>query len=83
MAGANEWFLASQIETADNADIHENTTAREILGDFDRSQFDCVVTGCGPGGTVSALGRVLSKERPAKKLILTSQQMRRLSGPVM
>ena len=31
LAEKNGWFLASQFETPDNADIHENTTAREII----------------------------------------------------
>src|SRR3954467_12932848 len=30
LADANGWFLARQFETADNAKIHEATTAREI-----------------------------------------------------
>src|SRR3990170_4557307 len=34
LAEANGWFLARQFETAANADIHEATTAREILSDF-------------------------------------------------
>ena len=34
LAEANGWFLAHQFETKDNADIHENTTAREIMADF-------------------------------------------------
>ena len=34
LADANDWFLASQFETPDNAKIHENTTAQEILSDI-------------------------------------------------
>ena len=34
LAEKNGWFLASQFETAANAKIHENTTAREIMADF-------------------------------------------------
>src|SRR5450432_117566 len=34
LAEANGWFLARQFETADNAAVHENTTARELLADF-------------------------------------------------
>ena len=71
LAEANGWFLASQFETPDNADIHENTTAREILADFDGSRLDYIVSGYGTGGTISGLGRVMRKERPETKLILT------------
>ena len=61
LAEANGWFLASQFETSDNADIHANTTAREILGDFAGERLDYFVTGYGTGGTVSGVGRVLRK----------------------
>ena len=45
LAEANGWFFARQFETADNADIHENTTAREILADFTGQRLDYWVTG--------------------------------------
>src|SRR5450432_3000554 len=34
LAEANGWFYARQFETPANATIHENTTARELLADF-------------------------------------------------
>ena len=40
LADANGWFLASQFETSANADMHENTTAREILADFAGERLD-------------------------------------------
>ena len=80
LAEQNGWFLASQFETADNADIHENTTAREIMADFDGERLDYLVTGYGTGGTVSGLGRVLRKERPDTKIILTEPANAALVG---
>ena len=74
LAEANGWFLASQFETSANADIHENTTAREILADFEDERLDYLVTGYGTGGTVSGIGRVLKKERPDTKIILTEPE---------
>ncbi|MGI9388582.1 MAG: PLP-dependent cysteine synthase family protein [Boseongicola sp.] len=71
LCDANGWFLASQFETPDNADIHESTTAQEILGDFASSRLDYLVTGYGTGGTVSGVGRVLRKARPETKIVLT------------
>lgn len=71
LAEANGWFLASQFETPDNAAMHENTTAREILGDFAGEKLDYLVTGYGTGGTVSGVGRVLKAERPDTQIILT------------
>ncbi len=71
LAETNGWFLASQFETPDNADMHESTTGREILNDFKGERLDYFVTGYGTGGTVSGVGRVLRAERPETKIILT------------
>ncbi|WP_424965263.1 PLP-dependent cysteine synthase family protein [Dinoroseobacter sp. S375] len=71
LAEANGWFLASQFETAANATIHENTTAQEILSDFEGAPLHYIITGYGTGGTVTGLGRVLRKARPETKIILT------------
>ncbi|HDR28911.1 cysteine synthase A, partial [Rhodovulum sp.] len=71
LAAANGWFLAHQFETEANADIHEATTAREILADFAGQRLDYVVTGYGTGGTVSGIGRVLRRERPETRIILS------------
>ena len=71
LAQKNGWFLAQQFETADNADIHESTTGREIMADFDGDRLDYFVTGYGTGGTVAGVGRVLRSERPDTKIILT------------
>lgn len=71
LAEANGWFLAHQFETPDNATIHENTTAREILADFEGDRLDYWVSGYGTGGTVSGVARVLRKERPDTKIVLS------------
>lgn len=68
---ANGWFLAHQFETKANADIHESTTGREIVGDFKGKRLDYFVTGYGTGGTLAGIGRVLRKERPETKIILS------------
>src|SRR6195952_2326037 len=78
LAHANGWFLASQFETADNAKIHENTTAREILADFAGERLDYWVSGYGTGGTVTGVGRVLRKERPDTKIILSEPAVAQL-----
>ena len=70
LAKANGWFLASQFETQANADIHETTTAREIMADFKGDRLDYWVTGYGTGGTVTGVARVLRKERPETKIVL-------------
>lgn len=80
LAEQHGWFLARQFETSANADIHESTTAQEILGDFAGGRLDCVVTGYGTGGTVSGLARVLRRERPDTKIILTEPANAALVG---
>ena len=67
LAEANGWFLARQFETDANARIHENTTAREILADFQGHRLDYWITGYGTGGTVTGVGRVLRRERPRRR----------------
>lgn len=71
LAEQNGWFLARQFETEANARIHENTTAREILADFEDHRLDYWVSGYGTGGTVTGVGRVLRKERPETRIILS------------
>ncbi len=71
LAEANGWFLARQFETEMNAKIHENTTAREILADFDGKSLDYWITGYGTGGTVTGVARVLRKERPDTRIVLS------------
>ena len=74
LAEANGWFLASQFETKANADIHESTTAREIITDFKDQSLDYFVTGYGTGGTVSGVARVLREKRPETKIILSEPE---------
>ena len=71
LANANGWFLARQFETDANADIHESTTANEIMADFEGKRLDYWVTGYGTGGTVSGVARVLRAQRPDTKIILS------------
>ncbi|MGI9026914.1 MAG: PLP-dependent cysteine synthase family protein [Burkholderiaceae bacterium] len=80
LAEANGWFLARQFETADNARIHENTTARELMADFSGGPLDYWVTGYGTGGTITGVGRVLRKERPDTKIILSEPSIAQLLG---
>ena len=80
LAQANGWFLAHQFETAANAEIHEATTAREILVDFKDERLDYFVTGYGTGGTVVGVARVLRRERPKTKIILSEPANAQLVG---
>ena len=74
LAIKNNWFFAKQFENEANALIHENTTAQEIISDFKNKKLDYWVTGYGTGGTVTGVGRILKKERPETKIILTEPE---------
>ena len=80
LAEANGWYLARQFETDYNAKIHENTTAREIMADFEGDRLDYFVTGYGTGGTATGVARVLRKERPDTKIILSEPANAALIG---
>ena len=80
LAEANGWFLAHQFETEANAAIHEATTGREIINDFAGSRLDYFVTGYGTGGTVAGVGRVLRKERPDTRIVLSEPANAQLIG---
>lgn len=80
LAEANGWFLARQFETEANAAIHETTTAREIINDFAGSRLDFFVTGYGTGGTVAGVARVLRRERPETRIVLSEPANAQLIG---
>ncbi|MFC3168870.1 MULTISPECIES: PLP-dependent cysteine synthase family protein [Paracoccus] len=80
LAEKHGWFLARQFETEANADIHESTTAQEILGDFAGGRLDYIVTGYGTGGTVTGLSRVMRRERPDTKIVLSEPANAALVG---
>ncbi len=80
LAERNRWFLARQFETNANAEIHQFTTGREIVADFAGKRLDYVVTGYGTGGTLTGVARVLRKERPETRIILSEPSNAQLVG---
>jgi cysteine synthase A len=64
------WFWARQFENPANPDMHERTTAREIMKDFEGERLDYWVTGYGTGGTLGGVARVLNRERPDTKIVV-------------
>jgi cysteine synthase len=71
LAEHNGWFLTRQFENEANADMHSRTTAKEILADFAGQRLDYWVTGFGTGGTLKGVARVLAKERPETRIVLS------------
>src|SRR5580704_6343307 len=51
------------------ARIHAETTARELLHALAGERIDAFVAGVGTGGTVSGVGRVLKRLRPAPRVV--------------
>lgn len=70
LAEQNGWFFARQFETQDNAKVHEESTAPEILADFEGERLDTLVSGYGTGGTFVGIARVMRQERPDTQLVL-------------
>lgn len=71
LAKKNGWYYTRQFENEANADYHSKTTAREIIADFAGERLDYWVTGFGTGGTLKGVGRVLAKERPETKVVVS------------
>ncbi len=61
-------FMARQFANPANPRAHEMTTAREIL-DAVGDDLVAFVAGVGTGGTITGVGRVLKRERPAVRVV--------------
>jgi cysteine synthase A len=56
-----DYFMPQQFENPANPDVHERTTAREILAQSG-GEVDAFVAGIGTAGTITGVGRVLKRE---------------------
>ena len=61
----NVW-IPQQFENSSNPEIHQKTTAQEILNDFPEG-FDYVITGVGTGGHITGVTEVLKQQFPILK----------------
>lgn len=61
-------FIPQQFNNAANPAIHRATTAEEIWDDTD-GRVDVIIGGVGTGGTITGIGEVLKKRKPALKVI--------------
>jgi cysteine synthase len=80
LAEKHGWFYARQFENPANPDMHERTTAREIVEDFKGDHLDYWVVGYGTGGTLNGVARVLAKESPATKIVVCEPSDAQLLG---
>ncbi len=74
LAKKHGWYLTRQFENDANPEIHERTTAREIMRDFAGETLDYFVTGYGTGGTLLGVARVLARESPATKIVVAEPE---------
>ena len=61
-------FMPQQFENLSNPEIHEKTTAIEILNDTG-GKLDVVIMGVGTGGTISGVSKILKKKNKKIKII--------------
>jgi cysteine synthase len=62
----NSW-VPSQFDNPANVDIHQRTTALEILNDFPDG-LDFLITGVGTGGHISGVAKILKEHFPELKV---------------
>ena len=61
-------WMPMQFDNPSNVEVHERTSAQEILQDFPDG-FDYMVTGVGTGGHITGVGRVLKSKFPNLKVL--------------
>ena len=61
-------FMPQQFKNPANPEIHQRTTAVEIL-EATQGRLDCFVAGVGTGGTITGVGEVLKKELKTVRVV--------------
>ncbi|WP_310558308.1 cysteine synthase A [Flavobacterium sp.] len=69
----NAWS-PKQFENPANIEVHERTTAQEILADFSDG-LDYVITGVGTGGHITGVAKVLKAKFPNVKIIAVEPEL--------
>ena len=70
LAARHGWWQPRQFENPVAAEVHERTTAREILDAFADTTLDYWVSGFGSGGTFTGVSRALRAESPHTRIVL-------------
>jgi len=68
-------WMPQQFDNPANIEVHERTTAQEILDDFRGSPIDVLITGVGTGGHISGCAHVLRKEWPDLKVFAVEPEL--------
>ncbi|CAN5348140.1 cysteine synthase A [soil metagenome] len=61
-------WMPQQFENPANIEVHQRTTAQEILKDFADAPIDVIITGVGTGGHITGVAEVLKKAWPGLKV---------------
>ncbi len=61
-------WMPQQFENPANIEVHQRTTAQEILADFGDTPIDVIITGVGTGGHITGVAEVLKKAWPRLKV---------------
>ena len=72
--GKPNYWVPQQFENPANPEVHERTTAQEILQSFPNG-FDYFVTGVGTGGHISGVSKVLKQHFPYLKTIAVEPEL--------
>jgi cysteine synthase A len=74
------WWQPSQFDNPANAEMHERTTAVEILDDFSEIGLDYWVTGFGTSGTLGGVSRALRQKSPDTKIMVCEPDNSQILG---
>jgi cysteine synthase A len=74
------WWQPSQFDNPANAEMHERTTAVEILDDFAEIGLDYWVTGFGTSGTLGGVSRALRRQSPDTKIMVCEPDNSQILG---
>lgn len=69
----NSWS-PKQFDNPANVEVHERTTAKEIIADFPNG-LDYVITGVGTGGHITGVAKVLKAKFPNIKIIAVEPEL--------
>jgi cysteine synthase A len=68
-------WMPQQFDNPANVEVHERTTAKEILEDFRDDPIDVLITGVGTGGHITGCAHVLKKEWPDLKVFAVEPEL--------
>jgi cysteine synthase A len=68
-------WMPSQFDNPANFEVHQRTTAREIIADFADAPIDVLITGVGTGGHLTGCAEVLKGEWPGMKAFAVEPEL--------